>query len=97
MDKSGILSFAESEISYYPAIPFYVLFPQIIEQIASPADHFQQTSTRVVVLFVFLEMAGQRIDALREQGYLYLRRACIAFMHTAFFDDSLFFLTGHCH
>jgi len=45
---------------------------QVIEQAAALADHHQQTATGAVILLVALQMLGQVVDALRQQGDLHV-------------------------
>ena len=50
---------------------------QIVEQPAALADHHQKTTTGGVIFLVALQMLGQMVDALREQGNLHIRRSGI--------------------
>jgi len=45
---------------------------QIIQQAAALANHHQESAPRAVVLFVGLQMLGQMVDALRQQGNLHI-------------------------
>ena len=40
---------------------------EVIEQFSSSGDHFQQSAPGMIVLFVYLEMLGELIDALGQQ------------------------------
>ena len=51
---------------------------QIFQQAPALADHHQQPATRTVVFFVGLQMLGQMVDPLREQGNLHVRRPRVA-------------------
>jgi hypothetical protein len=43
---------------------------QVVQETATPSDHFEETTTTVVVLFVGAEVIRQIIDPLGEQGDL---------------------------
>ena len=47
-------------------VALYVCTLQIIEQTASLRDHLEQAASRVIVLFVDLEVFGKLVDAFAE-------------------------------
>ena len=55
-----------------------VVVLQIFQQAPALADHHQQSATRTMIFFVGLQMLGQMIDPLREQGNLHVRRPRVA-------------------
>src|SRR3954452_18717262 len=55
-----------------------VLLLQVLQEATTPADHQQQTTTAVVVVLVGLEVLGELIDALGENGHLHLGRTGVA-------------------
>lgn len=56
-------------------------------------NHLVQTSAGVVILLMNLQMCGQILDSLGENGNLNLRRTGISFVKLVCFDDcGLFFL-----
>src|SRR6266545_3048027 len=59
---------------------------EIIQQTPALADHFEQTPSRTVVLDVFLEVLGQMVDAVRQQGNLHVRRPGVALVNPKFFN-----------
>lgn len=50
---------------------------EIIQQTPALPDHFQQATTGTVVLDVLLQMLGQVIDSLSQEGNLHVCGACI--------------------
>lgn len=56
----------KSETSHYLVVALNVCALQIIEQTASLRDHLEQAASRVIVLFMDLEMFGKLVDALAE-------------------------------
>jgi hypothetical protein len=72
------------------AVAIDVLFGQIVEQIASVPDHFQQAAPAVVILFVYFQMLGQMVDPLGQDRDLNLRRACVPIVETILRNDFLF-------
>lgn len=53
------------------------------------ADHHQQPTAAVVIVFVLTEMIREVIDSFTEQGHLYFRRPCVAVVLTVLCDDLL--------
>lgn len=70
---------------------------EIIQQFTSARDHFEQSRTRVVVLFVYLEMFGQFVDPLREQSNLDLRGPRVRAMRFVVRNDLFFYFFNCCH
>ena len=56
----------KSETSHYLVVALNVCTLQIIEQTASLRDHLEQAASRVIVLFVDLEVFGKLVDAFAE-------------------------------
>src|SRR5690625_133547 len=65
----------------------------IVQQLAALADHLEQTTARVIVLLVILEVLGQIIDALGQDRNLHFGRAGIALLGRIFLDQ-LFLARG---
>jgi hypothetical protein len=63
-------------------ITFDVRSLQVIQQTPPLLDHFQQAAPRMIILLVSLEMLGQVVNSLTQQGYLYLRRTGVGLMGT---------------
>jgi hypothetical protein len=51
---------------------------QVVEQLATAADHLEQAATRMVIFGVGLEVPGQIVDACGEQRHLDFRRTGVA-------------------
>ena len=73
---------------------------KIIQQATALPDHFQKATTRAVVLDVLLQMLGQVIDALGQQGHLHVggpsvlvvqlkARYRLSFFHSSFDQFSI--------
>jgi hypothetical protein len=71
-DSLGLVSFtccavnlpAQSQPAHYLVVSLDVNPLQVIEQTAALRDHLQQTSARMIILLVYLEMLGEFVDAL---------------------------------
>jgi hypothetical protein len=62
-------------------VPGEVSGVEVIQKAAALADHFEEAAARAVVFDVFLQMLGQVIDPLGEQGHLHIRRPGVALMN----------------
>lgn len=47
---------------------------QVVKQAAALADHHEQPAARAVIFLVGLQMFGQMVDTLRQQGHLHVGR-----------------------
>lgn len=74
-----------------------VPFVQIIEQFTTTRDHLEQSSTRVIVLFMDLEMLGQFIDPLRKQRDLDRGRPGVAIVRFVIADYFFLNFFDCCH
>ena len=83
---------AQSEPFDHVAVLVRVRALQVIEQLATLADHFQQPAARMDILGVRLEMLGETVDTLGEQGDLYLGRAGVGDRSLELFDYLRFLL-----
>jgi hypothetical protein len=59
--------FADAQSFDDGSITLFILFSGVVEQSTSPADQLEQTTPRVVILFMDLEMLGEMLDALGEK------------------------------
>lgn len=59
------------------------------------ADHLVKTAAAVVVLLVGLQMLGQAVDAVGQNGDLYLRGTGVTLVDGVLGNDCLLFLVGH--
>src|SRR5215470_5046524 len=74
-----------------------VLALEIIEQAPPLPDHDKKAAARMEILLVRLQMLGQIVDALAEDGDLHLRRACIVGFLSVLLDDRLLAFRGNRH
>jgi len=63
---------------------------QVVEQSPALADHGKESTPRVVVMLVSLEVLGKRVDSCRQKGDLHFRRTCVAFVGLICFDYFVF-------
>lgn len=70
--KAALL--ADAQLLNDGAIPFDILLHQVIEQIAAVTNHLQKAAAGMVVLLVYLQVFGQIVDSLGENGDLDLGR-----------------------
>jgi hypothetical protein len=66
-------SFSNSKPLDNPSVSLDILFLEIVEEAPTLTDQHQQSSARVMVFRVNLEMLGQVADPLAQNGDLYLR------------------------
>lgn len=71
------------------SIPLDILVVEVLEQSSALANHHQQTSPTVMVLFIDLQMLGEVADALGEQRNLDLGRARVRVVEPMFFNYRL--------
>src|SRR5689334_314415 len=69
---------ANAELLDQILVARFVRATQIIEQLAALAHHLEQSTTRVVVLDVGLEMLGEVIDALGQDRHLHFGRSGVS-------------------
>src|SRR5438128_7197152 len=79
------------QLVIFPGVPAL----EIVEQLATLVDHFQQAAPGMVILDVRLEVVGQPVDAGRKQGDLHFRGTRIAGGALVLLDD-LRFLRNAC-
>ena len=63
---------------------------QVIQQAAALADHHEETTAGAVVLGVLLQVLGEFVDTLGEQGNLHVSRACVLLVETEIVDQFRF-------
>src|SRR6185312_14463445 len=80
----------ESKLADQPAIPLEVRPLHVVEQPATTTDHFEQSTTTVIVLLVGSEVVSQIIDALGEERHLYGGGPAVGLVCPVFFDDRCF-------
>lgn len=57
------------------------------------ANELEQTTARVEIVLVLVQVAGQVLDAARQQGYLHLRRTRIALVDVVVRDNLRLYLS----
>jgi hypothetical protein len=70
-------------------IPFEIAFLQIIEKPPPLPYQLQEAPTGMVILDMNLEVPGEVVDTLTQQGYLHFGRASIRLMNPELLDDCL--------
>jgi hypothetical protein len=85
---------ADAEFLNDSLVAIGVVFLQVIQQAAAPADHRQQPAARCMILFVRFEMLRQLANTLAEDRDLHFRTAGIAVMRPVGIDNGLFLLSG---
>ena len=86
---------ADTEASDDGTVALDVGFDEIIEQTLSLTDHFEQTASGMVVVLVGLQVLGEVVDSLGENGDLHLGRTCVALMESVLLDNCFFFCLQH--
>jgi hypothetical protein len=79
------------------AIPLDIVIPEIVEEPPPLADEHEEPAPGMVVLLVDLEMIGEVVDPLGQDGHLDIRRAGIGLVPLELFDDLLLFLCMESH
>jgi hypothetical protein len=64
---------------------------EVIQKTAALADHFEQAAPGAVIFDVFLQMLGQVVDSLGEQGHLHISGPCVPLMNLEPFNRLAFF------
>jgi len=70
-------------------IPFEIALLQIIEKPPPLPYQLQEAPTGMVILDMNLEVPGEVVDTLTQQGDLHFRRASIRLMNPELLDDCL--------
>jgi hypothetical protein len=81
---------SQTQLSDDRTVSLDILLRQVSKQILSVTNHLGQTSLRVEVLGVLLQMFGEGVDSLGENGNLYLGRTGVVFTGLVGFDESCF-------
>src|SRR5438128_894289 len=70
---------------------------EVVEKTAAFADKHQQATAGMVVLRVRLEMLGEVVDALAENGHLYFRGTGVSFVGFVVADQLCLTILGQRH
>ncbi len=79
------------------SVSLIIVFLEIIEKPPSLAYKHEEAPAGVVILYVNLEVLREVINALAEQGNLYLRRAGIGLMESELLNDFFPLLLSNPH
>src|SRR5918995_1976996 len=82
-----VSSAADAELLDQRAVARLVLLLHVVEKRAALGNHLQEATPGMVVLGVGLEVVGEVVDALGQDGDLDLRRAGIAGFVRMFLDE----------
>lgn len=82
-------SAADAVSCKYVPITLDVFALQVVEQATPLTNELEQTTTRVMILRVDLEVLGQVVDSLRHETDLHLGGAGIRRVDSGLFDDAL--------
>ena len=72
-----------------------VYLDQVVQQRAALTDHLKEAATRVMILFVDLQVLGKVVDPLGQQSNLHLGRACVALVCGILLHDRDLFFFQH--
>lgn len=84
------LLLSDAELCDAGSVTLDVLVHEVIEQTAALTDHKKQAVAAVVILLVNLQMLGELIDALGQDGNLHLGRTGVGFMGAVGLNNDLF-------
>src|SRR5262245_52469627 len=79
--------FADAETLDQISVTVRVLGLHVVQEPAALADQLQQTAARMMILRVRLEMVGQVVDAIAQNGDLNFRRPRVGVVSTVVPDD----------
>src|SRR5689334_24420776 len=85
--SSGRGSTTNAETLDQRLVAIFVPRLQIVEERAAQRDELQKATTRMIVLHMRLEVAGEIGDALGEDRHLHLRRARVTGLGAVFLDE----------
>ena len=95
MEEGGLILLSYIELADYSAVTLDIFVFQITEKVSSVADHFEQTSSGMMVEFVGFKMLGEFVDAIGKYRDLNFGRACVGFVSFVLSDYFLFLFFGH--
>ena len=86
-----MLLLSESELCNDCTIALDILLHQVVEEVLSLTNHFEEAATAVVVVGVLLKMFGEVSNSLGENSDLYFGRTCVALVGSVVNDDLLLY------
>ena len=93
--KREFLLFSKSELLDECIVSWYILALEIVKELASLSDHEENTTTRVIIFVVILEMCFEVFDTLSEDSDLHLWWPSILRSTSVLSDESLFVFFFH--
>jgi hypothetical protein len=66
-----------------------ILGSEVFQQVSSLTNHTEKTAVAVEVFFVDLQMLGQGVDTVGQNGYLYLGRTGVTLVRLVLVNDLL--------
>ena len=93
--RAYCLLLTDAELGDDGTIALDVLLHEVVEQAAALTDHLVQAAAGVVILRVDLEVLGELVDALGENGDLDLGRTGVALMGAVGFDNGSLLVLKH--
>src|SRR5690554_4026063 len=88
---------AQAETLDERAVTVDVHVGKVAEQTAALSYQQEQSTTRVVVVLVLLEVFREVLDALAQHGHLHLRGSGVTGLGCVLFDDRLLDIWFECH
>jgi hypothetical protein len=88
---------AQSKPFDYGIVALDVFPLQIVKELSTLPDKFQEPSARMVIFFMAFEVLGQIRDSFTEKSDLYLGRSRIGRVHSEIINNFLLLLWGHYH
>ena len=87
---SGTKLFAKPQSFNDGAVSFDFLLHEVFQKTAALTNHFQKTTTGMMVFLVVLQVFCQIADAFRKNGNLDFRGSRVSFVDAVGFDQYLF-------
>src|SRR5688572_8106108 len=78
---------ADAEAADQLRVAFRILALQVVQQAAALADQLEQAPTGMVILGVHLEVLGEVVDPVAENGDLHFRRTRVRIVRAICPDD----------
>lgn len=95
MPRSAYLP-PDPELLDQSAIAPHVVPAQVVEQPSPLPDQEEEATAGVMILLIHLEVLGELLDPLREDGDLDLRRTCVSLVELVLADDLRLLLCLDC-
>ena len=86
---------ADTEAGNDSTIALDVCLDEVIEQTLSLTYHLKKAASGMVVVLVLLEMLGEVVDSLGENGDLDFGRTCVTLVKSVLLDNGFFFCFQH--